>query len=241
MKNTLLIGGSSLSPGKAADWLVCSYPAATLDWYDLAGSSRRDGVTLEDLGRMTVFAARLDYKGAVSLLEKGQYAPWSSMKRTANLDAHADSTEVDFVRDAQTRAAVALFQCFAPGFTRWAWTSKLLHMKWPSFYPIADSAFRVVYGRDARAIHRDVLPGAGYRTPRTRAPINAYWLAFRRDLIANGAAMESLKSGLPAAARRAERAEPRAADKAAALAKVTPLRLLDMLVWGIGSKRLTSD
>ncbi len=74
MKSTLRIAGRRLSRKTAADWLIGFYPEATLRWYDLAGPSRRDGVTLEDLGRMTVFAARLDYKGAVSLLEKGQFA-----------------------------------------------------------------------------------------------------------------------------------------------------------------------
>ncbi len=235
MKNEVRIAGRNVSCRTAADWLVRSYPHATIRWYDLAGRSRKDGVTLDDLGRMTVFAARLDYKGAVSLLEKGAYAPWSPMKRTARLDALPDSTEIEFLADAQTRAALSLFWYFAPGNSRWAWTSKLLHLKWPSFYPIADSMFRRVYAETAQQILGTVLISVGRERQRKQPPISAYWLAFRRDLIANARALDVVRSGLPAAAARAKRFEPQSVEKADALAKMTHLRLLDMLVWGASS------
>ena len=218
---------------EAARFLLEEYPRPTVRIYDLGAPSPRDKVTTDDIGRMVVFGARLDYERAVRYFD-GLVAPaWASKSdNTMKLHAQPNLADDDWLRSDRVTQAYELFRSINGPSTHYAQTSKLLHLKWPAFYPIVDSRLREAYGRrtvDLFNEHRHQLGHTRSLRRWGRVDIRVYWLAFRHDLLGNR------ESGALAALRAAIKNHPivTKADRAhrANLLQVLDLRLLDMLAW----------
>ena len=221
----------------AATWLLDheegkGYPRASVRLYDYADTddlddarrcSPRDHVSLTDLGRITCLGASLRYNRAHDLMTRTAEFNWpSSLPRLR--DTPDDET---FIVDPGVEAAEELFRQFKrlPDIATGT-ASKLLHLKWPDFYPIADRQFRRAYGRRAASLHNASRNLEGTRQ-RSDGEIRAYWLAFRVDLADNHDALAALPDRIREIASTEE-------DRVHAerLAALGPLRLLDMLAWG---------
>lgn len=193
-------------------------------------TSPRNQVTFADLGRMTCFAASLTYQRAHLLMRLSRTVDWPVDLPRLDDCPRADDGIDAFISDPGVRRAHELFRAFKDHSGLGSSTvSKLLHLKWPAFYPIADSNFRSVYRRRAAEIHSDSseLEGA----PHDDGNIRAYWLAFRSDLAGNHEALTTLPTSVEALAD----GDVDALAHARRLALLEPLRLLDMLVWDAGA------
>lgn len=217
----------------AARYLVEEYPRPTVKLYDLGDRSPRDKVTTDDIGRMVVFAARLDYKRAVRYLD-GPLAPaWPSKSdKSMKLEADPGLADDEWLGSDRVTQAYDLFRSINGTGTHYAQTSKLLHLKWPAFYPIVDSRLRETFGNTILELFNDNRRQLEQKRPLKRwgrVDVRAYWLAFRHDLIDNQ------ERGALAALRAAIESHPveTKADREHRdnLGRVLDLRLLDMLAW----------
>ena len=227
------IAGRQLSAAAATDYLIRDYPTLTLQHYDLGGSSPRDSITMTDLGRATLFGAFRGWKTAASLLRAAEAADWPQDDPCWQLDAHPDATVEEWISRAEVRKARDLFSSLAGGHEggwREAATSKILHLKWPDFFPVIDGELRTLYSDQALTAEQRI-PGSRRRR---HATTTAYWMAVRQDLLqpANLEADKSTREGLRAAPDR---------QKASLLIQLTRLRLLDALAWAVATNRLSSD
>lgn len=203
--------------------------AATLRHYDRLGeqapSSPQSMVIAEDLGRMNVFAARLSATGAADLLEhRPKPDMWSALPQNLDLAAAPEQPSDVWAASPDCRAALALFDHFRRGprsGDRMAWASKLLHLKWPRFFPIVDAQVRDKYRGKALSMMKQFELGSG----RSRPTVLAYWAAIRSDLVADGA-IDELAHAAAVAADGADESDP-----ANALRNLSPVRLADILVW----------
>lgn len=200
----------------------------TLRQYDRAGwidrASPRDRVIAEDLGRMQVFAARVSAPGAVTLLEHDAGRLWQEMPETLDLLARPDEQLDRWLQSDCVTAAHELFEHYPRGpqkGNRPAWASKLLHLKWPGFYPILDGRIKSAYRVKAELLAQELE----LTSPRYPAGILAYWAAIRADLTAEGF--------LPALQLAVEQATAHVphADASRRLIHLTPVRLADILTW----------
>lgn len=231
----------------AAQWLLGSseagrsYNRQSVRLYDLGRVGGSVAVcdplrvTFVDLGRMACLGASLRYKSAQGLLTHSSEAPWPEEVAIPALDASPELDDDSFLRSPGVGAAWGLvdFLCTVVDGVSYATASKLLHLKWPSFFPIVDSEFRNVYSEEAVRLHNASAVIVGSRQ-RTRAELRAYWLAFRHDLIYNRAAIHYIRMSLDHLATSE-------GDRAYAndLQGLTDLRLVDMVVWGGGSGRIS--
>lgn len=200
----------------------------TLRQYDRAGwsypASPRDRVIAEDLGRMQVFAARVSPSGAVSLLEHDAGRLWQEMPETLNLLARPDQQLDRWLQSDHVTAAHELFEHYRRGpqnGNRPAWASKLLHLKWPRFYPILDGRIKSTYGARAERLAQELE----LTSPRYPAAILTYWAAIRADLTAEGF-LDALQLAVEQATAHAHDA-----DASQRLVHLTPVRLADILTW----------
>lgn len=119
--------------------------AGTLQHYDFGGRngiSPSDGVTLEDIGRMTLMNPGLYGSEVAALLDAGPGAPWDAVGHSEYLE-DADPDE----RGGLWDRARSLFDYFDRiGGIGLAKASKLLHIKRPLFYPVLDSFVVAEYG-----------------------------------------------------------------------------------------------
>jgi hypothetical protein len=150
----------------------------TILYYDLGGSARvepSDGVSLADVGRMTLMNPWMWGSQAAALLNLGSSLPWGSVPRAARLE-DADPS----VRGGLWDRALRLYRRIddLDGFGA-AKTSKLLHIKRPHFYPVLD---RYVMGEYQRAWQLG-----------EPAPV---WEAIRDDLIQNKQPLEEVRGRL---------------------------------------------
>lgn len=245
-KEPILLGGTrdkrpyEIGFEEAAEWLLgdeageTGYNRESVRLYDFAATegpqdttpaSPRDRVTLEDLGRMSCLAASLRYKRAHALMSASQSLDWpTDLPRL-------DSIPTDqFIIDTGVQAALQLFRSVKKlSGIHTSTTSKLLHLKWPAFFPIMDRDVGIAYGPRAAEIHNDSAELKGSRQ-RSNGEIRAYWLAFRLDLDRNAEALEAL----PDHVRERAHGDVGAEAHAQRLAKLQPLRLLDMLAWKAG-------
>lgn len=202
----LTVAGRTVSTTEAVEVLQ-GYPRGTIRWYDLApaGPEAANEVTLADLGRLAIINADLSGNDAVALLELGRSAPWDRVATDADL-VEADPEGRGGLYDD----AVALYDHFVshPGIGP-AKASKLLHLKRPHLYPILDSQVMAFYDRSAR----DAAAAS------SREAHRMYWAAIRNDLIANQAALSSLRSELDDGELR----------------QLGNLRLLDILAWWLST------
>lgn len=224
---TLTIAERRLDLRDCARWLVNDYNPLTVEYYDHGEDSARTGVTVADIGRMTVFAARLNYKQADGFLERGrETAPWPPDDMELRLDARPDLTPAEFSDTAEFEAARKIFtHVKGSGWPR-AQTSKLLHLKWPKFFPVVDRECRNVYWRQADDIRETHFRDLDRRS------VEGYWLAIRADLIANESGLVRLRDAV------ADLRSAGDSDHVDRLTQLSSLRLLDMLTWGVGRGEL---
>lgn len=227
--------------GHAAKWLLGNktgtdgYNRVSVRLYDFADTddlacktTESDRVTFADLGRMTCLAASLRYDRAHLLMELSQEIDWpEQLPRLEDLPS-SERADDFIVHDGVARGH-ALFRAFKDHTGLGSGTvSKLLHLKWPAFYPITDSQFLKAYGRRAARVHSACRYLEG--SPSKDGNIRAYWFAFRCDLARNNEALGALPEEVAQRARGDVDAEAHA-DR---LRQLEPLRLLDMLAWKVG-------
>ena len=209
----------------AARWLIEIYPALTLAHYDCGDPSPLDGVDMQDLGRVLIFGGFRGFKAATKLLERSPGAAWPEPPADWRLDAEPNLSVQEWLSSPPVEAAKRLFGELSGGLSldgRVASTSKVLHLKWPEFFPIPDSNLRTTYW--SVALDREL---AQVRSrSRTRPTVPAFWLVVREDLLdaENQAALTALRKIL--------RDTP-SSPKVACLRSLSTLRLLDCLAWGI--------
>jgi len=222
----LQIAGHPVTNAEALEALL-SFEPETVRSYDLAGTSPTDTVTLEDIGRLCVMAARLEAEEAAWLLQRGRQpdAPWASNPGAHTLDS------LDSGPDGSLQLHVwELYRWFCRAGISDAKVSKLLHIKWPSFFPILDEVVRDVY--TARAI-------AAYKaSPQWQMALGnvpdgrCYWSAIRDDLVlpSNVVGLQSVRNGM----RAAGWPDP---EHVARLLRLGDLRLLDIITWKLFAAR----
>lgn len=238
-----LAGEVEIDIDDAAAYLVNGYNATTIRYYDCGASSLPGEVTTDDIGRMTVFAAQLTYQQADDFLERGNEkdaVSWPSSQLELLLDAPAED-DASFIESAEFRAASSLFRSLMGDRWALAQTSKLLHLKWPNFFPVIDSGLRSVYGAKAVELHNEHFRGGERRRSRASsvAP-EAYWLAVRHDLL-DGDNVRGLRA-LRTAVRKVSPSGSGGNDARhrKRVAGLTSLRLLDMLAWQVARERASS-
>lgn len=235
------IGDSVVDVGEAKTWLRDKYPPSAVEFYDRGGESPRDRVELSDIGRLTVFGAQLRFDQAVEFLERGRPSrdklrgkppPWPDAQGEWDLASGGSGLELqEFHDQVSTQSALALFRHFLGRWNR-AQVSKLLHLKWPRFYPILDRALRDVYGPRAVQAHHELSGSRRVKRPGSASTVS-YWWVFRQDLIKNDKDLRALRRELKKATPKDERTR----RKCSGLGRVTLLRLQDMVTWGIGTGR----
>lgn len=232
----LTIADETVELHEAARWLLQDYEPAIIEFYDCAGTSApvrssTDGVDLEDLGRLVCVAASLTYERGHTLLQEDQQAPWPAVDISPLAEIEAD--EDDFYGHPAVDALWNLFRfwCERDGLN-FGTVGKLLHIKWPQFVPITDSAFTSVYRSRAVEKHntsdhiREELGDQRHR--RSRANVRAYWSAFHDDLVDNELELQELREEFD----RIEVERGPAEDHRSRLKSLSDVRLLDALAWG---------
>lgn len=163
---------------------------------------------------------------------------WPKPDVTLDLTARADD-ETSFIAGEAFTAASDVFRDLLDDGWAIAQTSKLLHLKWPEFFPIVDSALRSVYAEVAVEIFNEHFRAGGLRRRSARnLGLEPFWLAVRRDLLdaGNVKAMKSLRTEIRKVDPSGEKGHDTAHRKR--LAGLGDLRLLDMVAWGVGTERL---
>lgn len=193
--------------------------ANTVRLYDLAGDpDGRPGpggaaepvntVTLGDIGRLVVINAGLSADDVATLMDIDATTEFAAVPATARLEHCEPGSNL-------YQAATALYEKYrlvrGSNIGR-AKRSKLLHLKRPWLVPIADTRVISVYRRRADSW------AATLGTP------DGHWEAVREDLTAGADDFEWLTT------RLCDLQEP----SVRRLARLTNLRLLDILAWMIG-------
>jgi len=237
----------TISRDDAVEWLrgdptdETAVNRKTVRFYDLADTddaaearraSPRDRVTFADLGRMNCIAASLTYQRTHLLMHLSREASWPhELPRLDDCPQPDDADPDAFITHPGVERAHELFRAFKDHSGLGSGTvSKQLHLKWPEFFPVVDSAFRTVYSRRAAQIHSASEALDGRR--RDDGNIRAYRLAFRSDLARN----HGLLTELPAQVQALADGDVDALAHARRLAQLEPLRLLDMLAWKAGKQ-----
>jgi hypothetical protein len=213
------IGDHDLARDQARDRL-CGYAqqyAKTVLWYDLAGNGNGqpgpadaaqpvNSVTLADVGRLVVIDARLAATDAPLLLGAATPEVFAAVPATARLEEWEPGNALDV-------AVTVLYDEFKLHGIGPAKRSKLLHIKRPWLVPIADTRVSDVYQRLAKELEAGPgIPGSGW------------WEAPKRDLVDNESDFAWLTDRLASDDDLAVRR----------LARLTALRLLDILAWTLG-------
>jgi len=172
------VGDEEISQRTAQDF-VTTYAhdyAATILYFDFDGRTDgnvepSDGVTLADLGRMTVINADLNGQDAARLLSLD--IAWTSVAPTARLET-ADPDEPDGLYAAMTTmwSDVRKLRRIGP-----AKASKLLHIKRPFAFPLLD--------RDVRKTYK-----------RRYANSNDFWREIRADLVDGASELDAIGNEL---------------------------------------------
>ena len=192
----------------------------TVLWFDLGGDTEGqpgrqgaadpvDAVTMADIGRLVVIAARPQPDDVPILLNAAPRSAFTSVPARARLEEWEARSSLD-------RAATELYNCFRRKGIGQAKRSKLLHLKRPWLVPIYDTHVTKVYQRRARSLRAEVGSLAA-----------AWWEASKRDLIDGAPEFSRLAADLAA--------DPDPAVRR--VSKLTPLRLLDILAWSLDGKR----
>jgi hypothetical protein len=229
---TWTIAGLHVPTSDAVGYLIDEYPQPTLMHYDCGGQSPRDRVTMSDLGRATLFGAFRGWRAAADLLTAAEEVKWPTTPSEWRLDVAPHASPAEWLSHPDVQHARELFSSLASGNQggwREAATSKVLHMKWPRFFPVIDGELRGLYSDFAIEAERH-LPGSRRRR---HATTSAYWLAVRDDLLhpANQEADKATRQGLLSQRQRDH-------QKVDLLTQLTSLRLLDALAWAVATEKL---
>jgi Family of unknown function (DUF6308) len=214
------VGDHELSKDQARDTIgdYAIRHRSTVLWYDLAGDTSDNpkpgraaepvnSVTLADIGRLVVINAGLRADDAAMILSAAGEADLAQVPPDARLQECAPGSSL-------YEAATLLHDLFRrPGIGP-VKRSKVLHLKRPWLVPIYDTHVHQVYGDRAADLGRQIGDSNG-----------GWWEAARLDLVAGATDFEWLSASLGAdndpLIRRA--------------GNLTELRLLDILVWTLGS------
>ncbi|MDP8900191.1 MAG: DUF6308 family protein [Actinomycetota bacterium] len=208
----LQLAGDVVLDTERAVALLADYPPETLDAYDAGPSSGLDRVGPAEIGRLIVIEP-LSQAVARALVKAAADAPWHLVPADARL------ADADPEGDLYWRAAELYGH-----FTRLhgvgdAIASKLLHLKRPAFFPILDALIREAYDLGAQAAYEQ---GERCRRQLPHAD-RLYWAAIRADLVrpSNAPAFADLREALLLSGELHKQR----------LARVSDVRLMDMIVW----------
>lgn len=230
------IAGRQVACEAAADYLLNGYPRLTLVHYDCAGESPRDRLTMADIGRASLFGAFRGWKAVAKMVRAAEEAAWPEAPSDWKLGDAPSSSPVEWLSTPEVSDARDLFSSLAGGEAggwREAATSKLLHLKWPEFFPVIDGELRSLYGEPAMAFQRQMPDNRR----RAHATTWAYWMAVRQDLLSpqNTQAEQATRHALAAGDHGPHD------EKAGLLRKLTSLRMLDVLAWAVASEDLAAS
>jgi len=206
-----LAGRLDLAVDDAVDALL-TYPAFTLQHYDLGPSSGDNRIGPAEIGRLIVIEP-LPQQVALSLLAASSDASWWLVPNDTRIEDADPEGQVYW-------DAARLFAHFDDlPYVGTAITSKLLHLKRPGFFPILDSIVRDLYDDAARYAY-DSSPRAQSERPNE---CRLYWAAIREDLRLDGnrEALRMIRSRLSSG-------KPTMGTQ---LASLSAVRLIDMIVW----------
>ncbi len=161
-------------------------------------------------------ASRITAREEAWFIERARSTPWDLVAADALL-RDADAAQPDGLYDAAS-ALCDSFWADRPAGVAVAKISKVLYLMRPALFPILDSRLRSFYGPAAKAAARDVAS----RRPEFAACKRMTWEAVRRDLLSNEAALRELRGALR---------DTDCGLASEASAKLSDLRLLDMLAW----------
>jgi Family of unknown function (DUF6308) len=214
------VGDHELSRDQARH-IVCDYAIrhrSTVLWYDLAGDTSNqpqpgraaepvNSVTLADVGRLVVINAGLRADDVAVILSAADEKDLAQVSPGARLQECAP-------RSSLYEAATLLYDLFRrPGIGP-VKRSKVLHLKRPWLVPIYDTHVHQVYEDRAADLGRRIGDRNG-----------GWWEAARLDLVDGATDLDWLTASLGAdddpLIRRA--------------GGLTELRVLDILVWTLGS------
>jgi Family of unknown function (DUF6308) len=188
----------------------------TIHDYDLADPGSPSALTAEEAWRSRIIHSRLTYHERDQLVDRAADAPWAGVPASADLI------------DADPATPGGLFARAADLYWTFTWPErihgvrvakvhKVLHIKRPALYPILDERLRALYEPSAEVW----LEPLGHLGELTTGDSPPYWAAFRDDLIRNHDALESYRDRL---AREGD-------ETVCLMARLTRLRLLDVLAW----------
>lgn len=191
---------------------LCNYAAkygGTLRQYDFAPKGEPTVLTGAEIWTTRIIHSRVTHAERDEL-EKAS-ASWESHWAAISPDAvinDADPAVEGGLYDSMLKLYTLMTRI--PGVST-AKASKILHFKRPDLYPILDSRLVELY-RDSAAVAAQRHPERGFK--------RMYWAAIRNDVVANQAALSSLRHDLR-----------NQSDDIDRLTKLSDLRLLDILSW----------
>ena len=217
---TVHVGDHEPSRDQARD-IVCDYAIrhrSTVLWYDLAGDTSNqpkpgraaepvNSVTLADIGRLVVINAGLRADDVAMILSAAGERDLAQVPPGARLQ---ECTAGSLLYEAAT----LLYDLFRrPGIGP-VKRSKVLHLKRPWLVPIYDTHVHQVYADRAADLGRQIGD-----------PNGGWWEAARLDLVDGATDFDWLTTSLSADDNLLIRRT----------GSLTELRLLDILVWTLGS------
>jgi hypothetical protein len=191
----------------------------TIRDYDLPGPGQPCLLSTDEVARTRRINSRISNEQLRCLVDAaGATSLWCTVPVSALL-ADADPSVHGGLYDDAIRLFNHFLDCRPRGVAHGK-VSKVLHVKRPGLIPILDTKVRVLYRASARAAAKVHNQG--------RAPVRyAFWAAMRNDVINpdNGAALAELRDFL----------ECQSDSVVRSAAKLTDVRLLDILAWGLES------
>lgn len=208
-----------------ARYLV-EHPGTVVHYDFAAGTSEEVTSQLVRATRRPWMNSRISAAEETWFIERARSAPWGLVAPDAQL-RDADPTRPGKLYDA----ASTLWDHFwsdAPKGVGVAKISKVLYLMRPALFPILDSRLTSLYDATARAAAREV---ATHR-PEFKSYKRLDWEAVRRDLLSNDRPLGELRTAL-------KNVEVALAPEASA--KLSDLRLLDMLAWAAAGEPSADD
>ena len=209
------------NPLAAVTGYLKEHPGTVTHYDFIAGTSGEVTAELIKATRMPWMASRISAREEAWFIERARSAPWGLVAPHALLQ-DADAAQPGGLYDA----ASALWDHFwteRPKGVATAKISKVLYLMRPALFPILDRRLRSFYDPAAKAAARDVAS----RRPEFAACKRMTWEAVRRDLLSNQAALRELRGAL---------GDIDCALASEVSAKLSDLRLLDILAWAAESK-----
>lgn len=192
------------------------YPRKTPVRFDYPSRGDHGTITPEEIRRTRYVSSRISHVEGDYFIARASAAPW--IPASADLSG-ADPEAPGGLFDDMS-ALYWHFAGTAPRGISFAKVSKVLHLKFPAVFPLLDSRLWKAYRAAARA--------HSARHPELRQS-QLRWIAVRDDLLAarSSGAIKELRDAMA----RYEHYEPAVQQRVRDMARLTDLRLLDILVW----------